>query len=82
MTAYLLKRLLIALATLAVASVVVFSMLEILPGDVARLMLGMNATEDAVQAMRQQLGLDQPILLRYFSWVGGLLTLDLGRSYT
>ena len=82
MTAYLLKRLLVGLATFLVASLVVFTILEILPGDPARLMLGMNATEDAVQALREQMGLNQPLLWRYLDWVGGLLTLDLGRSYT
>ena len=82
MTAYLLKRLLIGIATLLVASMVVFAVLEILPGDPARLMLGMNATEDAVQALREQMGLNQGMLLRYFTWVGGLLTFDFGRSYT
>ena len=82
MTAYLLKRLLVGLATLLVASLVVFTILEILPGDPARLMLGMNATEDAVQALREQMGLNQPLLWRYLDWVSGLLTLDLGRSYT
>ncbi len=59
MTAYLLRRLLIGIATLLVASVVVFAVLEILPGDPARLMLGTNATEDAVQALREQMGLNQ-----------------------
>jgi peptide/nickel transport system permease protein len=82
MTAYLLKRLLIGLTTLVVASMVVFAVLEILPGDPARLMLGMNATEDAVQSLREQMGLSQPLLLRYLDWAGGLLTLDFGRSYT
>src|SRR5688572_14463639 len=82
MTAYLLKRLLIGLATLVVASLVVFGVLEILPGDPARLMLGFEATEDAIQALRVEMGLDQPLLWRYVDWVGGLLTLDFGRSYT
>ncbi len=82
MTTYLLKRLLIGLVTLVVASMVVFAVLEILPGDPARLMLGLNATEDAVQALREQMGLNQPPLLRYLDWVGGLLMLDFGRSYT
>lgn len=82
MTAYLTKRLLIALVTLAVASVVVFSMLEIVPGDPARVMLGMNATPEAVQALRDQMGLDQPLLVRYLDWIGRLLTFDLGTSYT
>ncbi|WP_457937407.1 ABC transporter permease [Mesorhizobium sp. 10J20-29] len=82
MTAYLAKRLLIGLATLVVASVVVFAVLEILPGDPARLMLGMNATEDAVLALRNELGLNQGIVMRYLAWTGGLLSLDFGRSYT
>jgi peptide/nickel transport system permease protein len=82
MTAYLLRRLLTGIATLLVASMVVFAVLEILPGDPARLMLGINATEDAVQALREQMGLNQGILPRYFTWVGGLLTFDFGRSYT
>lgn len=82
MTAYLLKRLLVGALTLVVASIVVFSVLEILPGDPARLMLGMNASEETVQVLREQMGLNQPILLRYLDWAGGLLTLDFGRSYT
>jgi len=82
MTAYIAKRLLIGLATLVVASIVVFAVLEILPGDPARLMLGMNATEDAVSALRNELGLNQGILFRYVDWVGGMLSLDFGRSYT
>jgi peptide/nickel transport system permease protein len=82
MTAYLLKRLLIGALTLVFASLVVFSVLEILPGDPARLMLGMNASEGTVQVLREQMGLNQPLLLRYLDWAGGLLTLDFGKSYT
>src|SRR5690349_2982813 len=79
---YAVKRILIGLATVFAASIVVFAMLEIVPGDPARLMLGMNATEDAVHALKEQMGLNQPLLARYFHWLGGLLTGDLGRSYT
>ncbi|GIL03100.1 MAG: peptide ABC transporter [Alphaproteobacteria bacterium] len=82
MTRYALNRLLVGLATLLVASVIVFSVMEILPGDPARLMLGINATEDAVVALRQQMGLDQPVVLRYLHWIGGMVVGDLGRSYT
>lgn len=82
MTAYLLKRLLIGAATLVVASLVVFAVLEVLPGDPAQLMLGMNATPDALAALREQMGLNLPLPMRYLNWAGGLLTLDLGRSYT
>ncbi|MBR7560320.1 ABC transporter permease, partial [Mycobacterium tuberculosis] len=73
---------LIGILTLLAASVVVFIVLEVVPGDPARLMLGMNATEEAVRALQQQMGLDQPLLVRYASWIGGLLVGDFGKSYT
>jgi peptide/nickel transport system permease protein len=82
MLSYATKRALIAILTLLAASLVVFAMLEIVPGDPARLMLGMNATEDAVHNLQEQMGLNQPLAIRYFSWLGGLLTGDLGKSYT
>ena len=82
MLSYALRRILIVVITLLAASVIVFAVLEIVPGDPARLMLGINATEDAVAALRQQMGLDQPLALRYFEWIGGMLTGDFGRSYT
>ncbi|MBX3580863.1 MAG: ABC transporter permease [Rhizobiaceae bacterium] len=82
MSIYLIRRLASGLLTLVVASVVIFFVLEILPGDPARLMLGMNATEDAVQALRVQMGLDEGLYARYVQWACGLLSLDFGRSYT
>lgn len=82
MAVFLLKRLLAGLVALFLASLVVFAVLEVLPGDPARLMLGMNAGADAVAALRAQLGLDQPLLLRYADWAAALLRFDLGRSYT
>jgi peptide/nickel transport system permease protein len=82
MAAYLAKRLAIAAATLVLASMVVFSVLEIIPGDPARLMLGMNASADQVEMLRDQMGLNAPVVARYLHWAGGLLTLDFGRSYT
>ncbi|MAZ15152.1 MAG: peptide ABC transporter [Ahrensia sp.] len=82
MLSYALRRIVIVVITLLAASVVVFAVLEIVPGDPARLMLGINATDDAVAALRQQMGLDQPLVLRYFAWIGGMLSGDFGRSYT
>ncbi len=82
MTAYLLKRLVIAAVTLVLASIVVFAVLQVVPGDPARLMLGMNASAEQVELLRTQLGLNDPLLLRYLHWAGGLLTFDFGRSYT
>ncbi len=82
MTAFLLRRLLILLATLFAASVVVFAVLQILPGDPAAIMLGTGARPDTLAALRHQLGLDAPMLLRYLRWVGGLLVGQFGTSYT
>lgn len=82
MASYVTKRLSIGLVTLLLASVVVFAVLEILPGDPARIMLGMNASPETVATLRQEMGLDQPAPLRYLDWLGGLVTGDLGRSYT
>lgn len=82
MLRYLFKRTLILLATLIVASLVVFVTIEVVPGDPASYMLGMNAEEDTVAALRIELGLDKSRPARYLSWVTGLLTGDFGTSYT
>ncbi len=82
MLSYAAKRTSIGILTLLAASIVVFAVLEVVPGDPARLMLGMNATEDAVHTLQEQMGLNQPLIIRYFSWLGGLLSGDLGKSYT
>jgi peptide/nickel transport system permease protein len=82
MLPYIIKRLLSLALTLALASMVIFIMLEIVPGDPARLMLGINASQDAVEALRQQMGLNDPALLRYWNWIFGLMQGDFGRSYT
>lgn len=70
---FLLKRLLTFLATLAVASAVVFAVLELLPGNAAEVILGETATPESVAALQARLGLDRPPLARYLQWVGGLL---------
>ena len=77
---FLLKRLLTFFATLAVASVVVFAVLELLPGSAAEVILGETATPESVAALQAKLGLDQPPLTRYAHWVGGLLQGDTARS--
>ena len=70
MLAFFLRKLIWAIATLAVASVLVFAALEIVPGDPAEVMLGINATDDAIAALRESLGLNKPVLERYISWLG------------
>ena len=82
MIGFALHRLVSLLASLILASLVVFAAVEIVPGDPARFMLGINAQPDTVAALRAELGLDRSLVERYFSWVGGLFTGDLGVSYT
>jgi peptide/nickel transport system permease protein len=82
MISFLLRRSAGFVVTLLAASLVVFVALEVLPGDPAQVMLGTDASADTVAALRAQLGLDRPAPLRYLAWVGGLLTGDLGTSYT
>lgn len=80
--AYLLSRFAIMAASLFAATLVIFFLLEIAPGDPAAFMMGLNADPASVAALRTELGLDRPAPLRYFTWVGGLLTGDFGVSYT
>ncbi len=80
--AYLFNRLITLFLTLVGASLVVFVLLEVVPGDPAEFMMGIKAEPEAVQALREQLGLDRPAWLRYLDWLGGLLTGNLGVSYT
>ncbi len=82
MAALLARRLATLLLTLWAASLVVFLVLEVLPGDPALLILGTEAREDTLAALRATMGLDRPAPVRYLDWVGGLLTGDLGTSYT
>ena len=82
MLRYLLGRLISLVLSLVVASLVVFFVIEVIPGDPAAFMLGMNAEPEAVAALRMELGLDQAPLARYLDWVSGMLRGDFGTSYT
>ena len=82
MTLYLLRRLIALVLTLVAASIVVFLVTEIIPGDPASFMMGINADPQAVAALRSELGLDQPFVTRYVAWVFGMLQGDFGLSYT
>ena len=81
MSLFLLKRLLTLLATLVGASVVVFLVLEILPGNAAQMLMGPDAAPEAVQALAVKLGLNLPPMQRYWQWVSGMLVGELGLSY-
>lgn len=82
MLAFLLRRLVSLIVTVWLASIVVFTVLQLVPGDPALLMLGIDAQPDTLAALRSQMGLDRPILTRYLHWAGGLAHGDLGVSLT
>ncbi|BBO73235.1 ABC transporter permease [Desulfosarcina widdelii] len=76
----ILRRVVLGIVTLWVVSVLIFTGTSVLPGDVAQIILGQMATPESLAALRADLGLDQPAYLRYFLWLGDLLTGDLGIS--
>src|SRR5690606_35532256 len=82
MLLFLMRRLVALGATLIATSLVVFVALEILPGDPALTILGVDAPPSAVEALRDRLGLDRPAVERYVHWVSGLLVGEMGLSYT
>jgi peptide/nickel transport system permease protein len=74
------KRLGMGLLTLLVVSVIIFFMVELLPGDIAEAVLGQGATEENVRVLREQMGLNDPALFRYLEWLKGAAMLDFGKS--
>ncbi|ROP78027.1 peptide/nickel transport system permease protein [Frigoribacterium sp. PhB107] len=80
MTRFLLGRTALFALGLVVASVLIFAALRLLPGDVAQAIAGTTGSPAQVAALREQLGLDRPIVAQYLDWAGGLLRLDLGES--
>lgn len=79
---FLLGRLAGAVATLVVVSILIFLALQVIPGDVARIILGRTASPEAVADLQGQLGLDRPLTAQYLDWVTGVLSGDLGDSAT
>lgn len=82
MRRYIAKRVLHAVFVMWLVATVVFVGLRAIPGDPVRAMLGQEATPEAVEALRSELGLDEPLYVQYIDWMGDLLLLDLGRSIT
>ncbi len=80
MTRFLIGRVLLLAVGLLVASVIIFATLRVLPGDVAQVVAGTQSTPAQVAELRQQLGLDRPVVVQYLDWIGGLLRGDLGTS--
>ena len=82
MKPYVLRRLALAIPTLALVSVIVFSMMRLMPGDVVIRMVEGHAYAPTIEALRKELGLDRPAHLQYFEWIGGILLRgDFGHSY-
>ncbi len=79
---YFFRRVIALLVTLFVASLVIFTLVEIAPGDPATYMMGLNAEPEALAALREELGLEGSAPRRYVSWVGNMATGDFGTSYT
>ncbi|MEL6533434.1 MAG: ABC transporter permease [Pseudomonadota bacterium] len=82
MLRYIAQRLISLGLTLVVASVIIFAVIEVIPGDPAAFMLGLNATPEAIAALREDLGLGGSLVERYLGWIGGMFRGDFGTSYT
>lgn len=80
MASYILRRFMTALPVLLLITIIVFAVMQVLPGDPARMVLGQEATPQALEAMRERLGLNRPLHEQYLSWLFGVLQGDLGRS--
>ena len=82
MIRFALGRLVSLTASLIVASIVIFAVVEVIPGDPAAFMLGVNARPDTIAALRAEMRLDEPLVARYAAWVGGMVQGDFGMSWT
>src|ERR1051325_4338053 len=76
-TVFIVRRLLTLIATLAGASVIIFLVLDALPGNAAEMLMGADTSPEAIRAMTVKLGLDQPLAVRYLRWIGGLMVGDM-----
>ncbi|MCZ7465451.1 ABC transporter permease [Rhizobium rhizogenes] len=82
MLAVLIRRLVSLVITLFAVSLIIYVVMGLLPGDPAAIMLGTSASPDTLAALQKQMGLDQPLPLRYLHWLAGVFRGDLGQSYT
>src|SRR5207302_8259574 len=81
MTRFLARRMLQMIPVLFFVSVIIFVLINLVPGDAARLFLGEEAPPDALAALRRELGLDRPLYVQYLRWVGGMFQGDFGHSF-
>jgi len=78
---YILRRLIQMIPVLLIVSVAVFAIIHLIPGNPAEIIAGPNATDEQLEALRRQYGLDQPLWQQYFIWLGNVLTGNLGHSF-
>ena len=81
MAGFLLRRAGALIPVLIVVAIVTFLLIHLMPGDAAAVMLGPEATPDQVETLRQSLGLNEPLYMQFFTWVGNALQGDLGQSF-
>jgi peptide/nickel transport system permease protein len=79
---YLLRRILSTIPILALVGLITFLLIHLTPGDPAAVVAGENASQEAIEAARHRLGLDQPFLVQFWHWLHGVITGDLGTSFT
>ena len=82
MFSYFFSRLKVLIFSLFFAYIIIFFIIEIIPGDPASFMLGINAEPDTINALKKELGLDVSVLERYYNWISGMFIGDFGVSYT
>ncbi len=80
MLTYTIRRLISLAVSLVLISLLIFTVMRIIPGDPAQMMLGTEAEPETLEILRDKLGLDEPLFVQYFSWVRGMLTANLGDS--
>ncbi|WP_010647820.1 nickel ABC transporter permease [Oceanobacillus massiliensis] len=81
MFAFIVRRLGLMILVLFIVSLIIFSLVNVLPGDPAQLILGQEATTEQLEALREEMGLNQPLYVQYFSWITDVLQGDLGNSF-
>lgn len=79
---YIIRRLILLVGTLLVTSIIIFALTQFLPGDVARLILGRDASAESIAQFNERFGLDQPLVTQYINWLTGFITGDWGVSFS
>lgn len=82
MVRYIVRRVLLLGLTLLITSLIIFALTQLLPGDIARLILGRDATPEAIARFQENFGLDEPIIEQYWNWLTGFVVGDWGQSYS